>query len=108
MRAPPPPTVAAAGAEKARVRGVDVRSARRKAALISIAEGLQRVSEGLLSLADAENADDDAAGANAEPKRRRAWRAPTKPRAPTDAELATVTPVAIKKAELALRKRGLV
>ena len=49
---------------------------------------------------------DDASGAGA-PRPRRAWRAPAKPRAPSATELASVTPDTSRKAELALRRRGL-
>jgi hypothetical protein len=90
------------------VRSPDPREARRRCALISIAEGLQLVSEGLLSLAEAQGEVEGPGDAGTDRPRRRAWRSPQKPKAPTAEELATVTEISARKAELALRKRGLV
>lgn len=87
-------------------RREDVAASRRRVALVAIADGLQRVAEGLLSLADAEG--DDEAAESGPSARRRAWRAPSRPKPPSPADLATVTTETAKKAELALRKRGLV
>jgi hypothetical protein len=85
--------------------GPNPREARRRIALRSIAEGLQHISAGLLALAQDEVEDVDADVRQA--PRRRAWRSPSKPKAPLPTELAAVTEDSSRKAELALRKRGL-